>query len=399
MGSFIKGAAIVIFVAIVMTLSAVWTGLDKAAQDCKASSATYAAAPPGVFQSNYDFPGGNDKEKNGTASELVRAAIGRNAPRSDQALLLMVGLHESEMTRKPTPYGGAYGVLQMTPSIGGANPYWGTVAQVEDPKYAANRWLDELAKKVPNRNSMSSLEVILEVQNPNRAKYRARWAQHDWEKQAADILQSGYDAAKNGAALGDNSQEVETYQSWPARVDASSDTYVDPCVKRQPLDVAAAGTLGSPNTLGTRCAVGIDAGLHMTALGNTIRTCNVRGTIVNASKAADWNALLQASDAAGLQLSGSGFRTLDSQIRLRTQNCGGASHYAVYEKPSNQCSPPTATPGNSQHEQALAIDVQDNGMSISSHFSRAWVWLKGNAHRWGFFNLPSEPWHWSTTGK
>ncbi|WNG61464.1 M15 family metallopeptidase [Archangium gephyra] len=26
------------------------------------------------------------------------------------------------------------------------------------------------------------------------------------------------------------------------------------------------------------------------------------------------------------------------------------------------------------------------------------VWLKANAARYGFINLPSEPWHWSTNG-
>ena len=31
-------------------------------------------------------------------------------------------------------------------------------------------------------------------------------------------------------------------------------------------------------------------------------------------------------------------------------------------------------------------------------FPLAFVWLAANAGRFGFSNLPSEPWHWSTTG-
>ena len=29
----------------------------------------------------------------------------------------------------------------------------------------------------------------------------------------------------------------------------------------------------------------------------------------------------------------------------------------------------------------------------------AFVWLTANAARFGFFNLPSEPWHWSVNGR
>ena len=31
--------------------------------------------------------------------------------------------------------------------------------------------------------------------------------------------------------------------------------------------------------------------------------------------------------------------------------------------------------------------------------SAGFKWLKANAARYGFYNLPSEAWHWSTTGR
>jgi LAS superfamily LD-carboxypeptidase LdcB len=62
--------------------------------------------------------------------------------------------------------------------------------------------------------------------------------------------------------------------------------------------------------------------------------------------------------------------------------------------PAGQCHPPTARPGTSMHELGLAIDFYN----CSSRSSRCWQWLNANAARFGFHNLPSEPWHWSVDG-
>ncbi len=61
---------------------------------------------------------------------------------------------------------------------------------------------------------------------------------------------------------------------------------------------------------------------------------------------------------------------------------------------ASQCSPPTAKPGSSMHEVGLAIDFEN----CSSRSSTCHVWLKNNAARFGFINLPSEPWHWLING-
>jgi LAS superfamily LD-carboxypeptidase LdcB len=67
--------------------------------------------------------------------------------------------------------------------------------------------------------------------------------------------------------------------------------------------------------------------------------------------------------------------------------------------PASQCRPPTARPGTSQHEKGLAIDFTYNGRLIRSRSSAGYQWLAANAAAYGFKNLPSEPWHWSTTGR
>jgi len=131
--------------------------------------------------------------------------------------------------------------------------------------------------------------------------------------------------------------------------------------------------------------------------GGNVALANVRGIVVAAGIAGQTESLLAAASAAGFTLSGTGYRDSSAQVRLRMQHCG-TSHYAVYVMPPDQCSPPTARPGASKHEQGLAIDFSWNGSIIGSRSSPAFQWLAANAGRFGFVNLPSEPWHWSIGG-
>ncbi|MCX6523582.1 MAG: M15 family metallopeptidase, partial [Actinobacteria bacterium] len=96
-------------------------------------------------------------------------------------------------------------------------------------------------------------------------------------------------------------------------------------------------------------------------------------------------------------LRGGGYRSSAAQVATRRANCG-PSYYEIYQKPASQCSPPTAIPGRSMHEQGRAIDFTSGGALITSQSNPAFVWLSSNASRFGMYNLPSEPWHWSTNG-
>ncbi len=71
--------------------------------------------------------------------------------------------------------------------------------------------------------------------------------------------------------------------------------------------------------------------------------------------------------------------------------------YVIYEAPASSCSPPTAIPGRSEHQTGLAVDFTENG-SILTWESPGFFWLVDNASDFGLINLPSEAWHWSTTG-
>jgi septal ring factor EnvC (AmiA/AmiB activator) len=125
---------------------------------------------------------------------------------------------------------------------------------------------------------------------------------------------------------------------------------------------------------------------------------SVRGIRVHNSIASSLADLVGAADAAGISLAGGGYRDPAGQIAVRRNNCG-TSNYAIYEMPASSCRPPTARPGTSMHERGLAIDFTHGGRIISSRSSAAFQWLNANASRYGFYNLPSEPWHWSVNGR
>ena len=124
---------------------------------------------------------------------------------------------------------------------------------------------------------------------------------------------------------------------------------------------------------------------------------NVQGINVHQNIAGTVDSLLTAARNDGVDLGGWGYRDNIKQIELRQKHCG-TSDYAVWEMPASACRPPTARPGQSMHERGLAIDFTYNGGSITTRSNPGFVWLANNAGRYGFVNLPSEPWHWSTDG-
>jgi D-alanyl-D-alanine carboxypeptidase len=129
-------------------------------------------------------------------------------------------------------------------------------------------------------------------------------------------------------------------------------------------------------------------------------SCPHGGSItVAGSIAGNVQALLNAAARDGVSLcAASGWRSPQKQIELRREHCG-SSNYAIYYMPASQCSPPTARPGTSMHERGLAIDFSCNGGGAIRHGNECWNWLAAHADEYGLYNLPSEPWHWSTSGR
>ncbi|BFU45264.1 hypothetical protein KRMM14A1004_35010 [Krasilnikovia sp. MM14-A1004] len=125
----------------------------------------------------------------------------------------------------------------------------------------------------------------------------------------------------------------------------------------------------------------------------TADTTTVEGITVHKSVAFAFRRMLADARYHGIILSGGGFRTKQRQIELRKIN--GCPD--VWTAPPSSCRVPTAIPGTSLHEVGLAVDLTVDGSSVPRD-SDAFRWLSANAHRYGYVNLPSEPWHWSITG-
>lgn len=122
------------------------------------------------------------------------------------------------------------------------------------------------------------------------------------------------------------------------------------------------------------------------APGTTIR--------VDSSIAVNVGNLVRDAHADGFTgLSGSGYRTALEQAALRIKNGCPADMSA----PADECDTPTAPVGQSMHEKGLAIDFT-NGLSKITSGSAVFKWLQANAGKYGLYNLPGEPWHWSTNG-
>jgi hypothetical protein len=155
-----------------------------------------------------------------------------------------------------------------------------------------------------------------------------------------------------------------------------------------------AGSTGGGSGCGSSVA---DAGTCPTQddpyIDNQAAMANVQGVFVHPCISGRMDQLFNAARAAGLDIvtGSSGWRSHQRQVELYIDHCGSLS------APRSACSPPTATPGNSMHERGVAIDFRCNGGSFTS-YGPCWGWMTAHAAQYGLINLPSENWHWSTTG-
>jgi peptidoglycan hydrolase CwlO-like protein len=148
---------------------------------------------------------------------------------------------------------------------------------------------------------------------------------------------------------------------------------------QQAAEAASSGIQDPPGGLGT---VSCPGGGQITVAGD------IRASVQR---------LVDDASADGVTMCGNGYRDPQDQINLRRAHCG-SSNYAIYEAPSSSCSPPTAKPGSSLHEQGLAIDFTCGGGGTVGYGDSCYDWLQGNAEEYGLYNLPSETWHWSVNG-
>ena len=167
---------------------------------------------------------------------------------------------------------------------------------------------------------------------------------------------------------------------------------------------AAAMNISNTNLTATSSAAPVEvlySGLvDVDASGQIV---SVEGILVDTSISESVGALLEEARDDGINLGGWGWRSHQRQHELRLINgCPDGWVHRPDEQisdfaPASQCRVPTARPGVSMHEVGLAIDFTCNGRQIAN--TNCFRWLQANAARFGLFNLPSEPWHWSVNGR
>lgn len=128
-----------------------------------------------------------------------------------------------------------------------------------------------------------------------------------------------------------------------------------------------------------------------------VELANVGGITIAAHLADSLQSMLDAASADGLILRGWGWRSHEQQIALRAAHCAD-----VWTTPASDCNPPTAIPGQSRHESGAAIDFYvetSGGPRVLHSGDDEFQWLANNGSAYGWYNLPSEPWHWSVDGR
>jgi len=175
--------------------------------------------------------------------------------------------------------------------------------------------------------------------------------------------------------------EVQTNSSTPTGGSSVGDS-------EQPADTKAANkgwTLkDSVDYSGVPCAEGsTDKSTYTHPTKHfTIRLCDTKLGKVSSLISQRVVNMVNAAKKDGVNLAGSSWRSYEAQQQLRADNCS-----------RGHCSPPTASPGNSQHERGIGTDfgAADKGGAV-------WNWLEANGAKYGYHNLPSENWHWSMSG-
>ncbi len=254
--------------------------------------------------------------------------------------------------------------------------------------------------------------ALLEIQNTNDADLldRLTAAEEDLEVQRQLAEEASQRAQEKRAAAAGRLDELTAARDQQAAYAAQVESRLDRAlgesaalaeldatlsrkIAAQQAELARRASTASPRRGGGgRSSVTFNGSLSSVS-------CPGGGSITVASSiAGSLQSLLNAASSDGVSLCGGGYRSSDGQIQTRRANCG-TSDYAIYEMPPSQCSPPTARPGQSMHEKGLAVDFTCNGGgAISSRSSSCFQWMSGNAGSYGFYNLPSEPWHWSSNG-
>lgn len=318
-------------------------------------------------------------EQMGNAEVITRTTASRGLPAYAAIVAVAASWTEAKLINDLVQHDhDSEGLFQIRVGLHG-------LGVAEDPVKSTNWFLDALVL-LPNWQTIPLTEAAADVEQP-AAQYRSRYAAA--QPLATAVVDLLWPTA-SAAAPPTGTDPAGTGTGGPG---AGGPDGTDPAA-----GCPSGGPDGGSPTNTIPCSAGGAGQVETGPGGVLIRVCAVGPFVVDTTISGRIAAMVAAASAAGLNLGGGAFRSNAQQIVLRRAHCG-PTDYDIYQRPSGQCSPPTAIPGQSMHEWGLALDFTSSGHLIASHSDPAWQWLSSNAALYGLRNLASEPWHWSTNGK
>ena len=322
-------------------------------------------------------------EQMGNAEVITRTTAGRHLPAYAAVVAVAASWTEAKLVNDLVQHDAdSEGLFQIRVGLHGRDV-------AEDPVKSTNWFLDALVL-VPDWQTIPLTEAAADVERPAEAKRGRYAAAKPLATAVVSLLWPAASAAAPPPTTPDPPAGTDPGSTGPGGAGPDGTDPAGGC--------PSGGPDGGAPTDTVPCSAGGAGQVQTAPDGVLIRVCAVGPFVVDTTISGQVAAMVAAANAAGLNLGGSAFRSNAQQIALRRAHCG-PTDYDIYQRPSGQCSPPTAIPGQSMHEWGLALDITSSGHLIASHSDPAWQWLAANAARYGLRNLASEPWHWSSNGR
>ncbi|MFJ6212829.1 hypothetical protein ACIQGZ_05780 [Streptomyces sp. NPDC092296] len=135
-----------------------------------------------------------DPDQASNAAVIAAVARSRSLPERAVTIALATALQESHLENLEGGDRDSVGLFQQRPSQG-----WGTAAQISDPVYATNKFLDGLVK-VPGYSRLPLTEAAQAVQ---KSGYPQAYAKHETDATVLAAALTGREAASLGCVLSD----------------------------------------------------------------------------------------------------------------------------------------------------------------------------------------------------
>jgi hypothetical protein len=140
------------------------------------------------------------REQAENASVIAAVAVRRGLPARAASIALATAYQESKLQNLDHGDRDSVGLFQQRPSQG-----WGTVAQIQDPYYSANKFYDEL-QKVDGYQTMRITEAAQRVQ---RSGFPEAYEDHADDARALASALTGYSRAKFSCVVHSSDQPAQ----------------------------------------------------------------------------------------------------------------------------------------------------------------------------------------------